>query len=157
MSSVWHHSVLLLSSQAGIYSYASFSPRIPGFSAEWLQVRFVFDEVAYSFRSFLSCFFCLPLGIIIHPLLHPLVHTHVSPPHEVFDSPDQAAHYHIIGRKLGASSLTRHVAGLGVKASNIISVVTKKLSKWRRMQYDCYVTMEMHQTHCYATVTITLL
>jgi predicted Zn-dependent protease len=25
------------------------------------------------------------------------------------------------------------------------------------MQYDCYITMEMQQTHCYTTGTITLL
>jgi hypothetical protein len=36
----------------------------------------------------------------------PLLHTHLSPPHEVSDSPDQAAHYHTAGTKLGASSVT---------------------------------------------------
>jgi len=35
-----------------------------------------------------------------------LLHTHLSPPHEVCDSPDQAAHYHTLGSKFGASSLT---------------------------------------------------
>jgi hypothetical protein len=44
-----------------------------------------------------------------------LLHTHLSPPHAVCDSPDQAAHYHTLGTKLGASALTRHLAGLGVK------------------------------------------
>jgi hypothetical protein len=33
----------------------------------------------------------------------------------VCDSPEQAAHYHTLGAKLGASSLTWHFAGLGVK------------------------------------------
>jgi hypothetical protein len=33
----------------------------------------------------------------------------------VCDSPDQAAHYQTLGSKLAASSLTRHLAGLGVK------------------------------------------
>jgi hypothetical protein len=37
------------------------------------------------------------------------------PTREVCDSPDQAAHYHTLGAKLGASSLTRHLASLGVK------------------------------------------
>jgi hypothetical protein len=38
-------------------------------------------------------FFGLPPLILIPPLLH----THLSPPPEVCDSPDQAAHYHILG------------------------------------------------------------
>jgi hypothetical protein len=33
--------------------------------------------------------------------------THLSPPHEVRDSHDQAAHYLTLSSKLGASSLTR--------------------------------------------------
>jgi hypothetical protein len=33
----------------------------------------------------------------------------------VCDSPDQAAHYHSLGPKLGTSSLILHLAGLGVK------------------------------------------
>jgi hypothetical protein len=37
-----------------------------------------------------------------------LLHIHISPPHEVCDSSDQAAHYHHLGPKLGASFLTRH-------------------------------------------------
>jgi hypothetical protein len=35
----------------------------------------------------------------------------LSPPHEVCDSPDQAAHYHALGPKLWASSMTRNLAG----------------------------------------------
>jgi hypothetical protein len=38
----------------------------------------------------------------------PLLHTYLSPPHEVCDSPDQAAIYHTLGPELGASFLTRH-------------------------------------------------
>jgi hypothetical protein len=60
---------------------------------------------------FFSEFFGFPLLIFILPLLH----THLSPPHEVCDSLDQTAHYHTLGPKLGASSLTGHLAGLGVK------------------------------------------
>jgi hypothetical protein len=32
----------------------------------------------------------------------------IAPPHEVCDSSDQAAHYHHLGPKLGASFLTRY-------------------------------------------------
>jgi hypothetical protein len=40
-----------------------------------------------------------------------LLHTNLSPPHEVCDSPDQAEHNHILGPKLGALSLTWYLAG----------------------------------------------
>jgi hypothetical protein len=35
--------------------------------------------------------------------------------HEVCDSSDQAAHYHTLGLKLGALSLTQHLVDLGAK------------------------------------------
>jgi hypothetical protein len=35
-------------------------------------------------------------------IIPPLLHIHLSPPHEVCDSSDQAAHYHHLGPKLGA-------------------------------------------------------
>jgi hypothetical protein len=41
-------------------------------------------------------------------IIPPLLHIQLSPPHEVCDSSDQAAHYHHLGPKLGASFLTRH-------------------------------------------------
>jgi hypothetical protein len=44
-------------------------------------------------------------------IIPPLLHTHLSLHHEVCDSSDQAAPYHTLGPKLGASSLTRHLAG----------------------------------------------
>jgi hypothetical protein len=47
-------------------------------------------------------------------IIPPLLYTHLSLPHEMRASPDQAAHYHTLGPKLGASSLTEHVAYLGV-------------------------------------------
>jgi hypothetical protein len=43
-------------------------------------------------------------------IIPPLLHIHASPPHEVGDSSDQAAQYHHLGPKLGASFLTRHFA-----------------------------------------------
>jgi hypothetical protein len=47
-----------------------------------------------------------PLNIIPASL-----HTHLAPPHEVYNSPEQAAHYHTLGPKLGASFMPRHLAG----------------------------------------------
>jgi hypothetical protein len=41
-------------------------------------------------------------------IIPPLLHIRLSPPHEVCDSSDQAAHCHHLGPKLGASFLTRH-------------------------------------------------
>jgi hypothetical protein len=53
------------------------------------------------------------LQLVITP---PLLHTHLSPPHEVCDSSDQAPHYHNLGpKKVGASSLIRHLVDLEVK------------------------------------------
>jgi hypothetical protein len=58
------------------------------------------------------------------------VRTHLSPPHEVCDSPEQAVHYHTLGTKLGASSLTRHLAGTEERSIYIYFLlpVLKKLS-----------------------------
>jgi hypothetical protein len=42
-------------------------------------------------------------------IIPPLLHIHLSPPHAVCDCPYQAAHYHNLGPKLGASLLTRHI------------------------------------------------
>jgi hypothetical protein len=44
-------------------------------------------------------------------IIPPLLHIHLSPPHarQVCDSSDQAAQYHNLGPKLGASLLTRHI------------------------------------------------
>jgi hypothetical protein len=48
----------------------------------------------------------------------------------VYDYPDQAAHYYTIGAKLGASPLTRHLAGLEVKVVGfVIMKVLKALSR----------------------------
>jgi hypothetical protein len=41
-------------------------------------------------------------------IIPPLLHIHLSLPREVCDSSEQAAHYHHLGPKLGASFLTRH-------------------------------------------------
>jgi hypothetical protein len=42
-------------------------------------------------------------------IIPPLLCIHLSPPHEVCDSPDKAAHYHTLGPKLEAVSLTWHL------------------------------------------------
>jgi hypothetical protein len=52
-----------------------------------------------------SEYFGFPCKYIIPPLLN----IHLSPPHEVCDCSDQAAHYHNLGPQLGASLLTRHI------------------------------------------------
>jgi hypothetical protein len=52
------------------------------------------------------------------PYWSPFLHTHLSPPDRVWDSSKQAAHYHTLGCKLGASSLTRHLAGLGAEVAS---------------------------------------
>jgi hypothetical protein len=41
-------------------------------------------------------------------IIPPLLHINLSPPHEECVSPDEAAHYHHLGPKLGALFLTRH-------------------------------------------------
>jgi hypothetical protein len=83
---------------------ARLSPRSPGFAPGSVCMGFLVDTVALG-QVFLRVRFC-PVNVI--PCL---LRTHLSQPHEVCDSPDQAAHYHALGPKLGASSLTRHLAG----------------------------------------------
>jgi hypothetical protein len=55
--------------------------------------------------KFFSEFFGFPLPTSFH---HYSIFHIPSPPHEVCDSSDQAAHYHHLGPKLGASFLTQH-------------------------------------------------
>jgi hypothetical protein len=84
---------------------AGLSPQRPVFMPRWVHVGFVMDKVALR-QVFLQVLWFNTVNII-----PPLLHTHLSPPYEVCNSPDQAAHYHTLGHKLGASSLTRHLAG----------------------------------------------
>jgi hypothetical protein len=58
-------------------------------------------------KNFSLIFFGFPLLNIIPPLLHTLL----SPPPVVCDSPEQAAHYQSVGLKFGVSYLNRHLAG----------------------------------------------
>jgi hypothetical protein len=64
-------------------------------------IIFVVDEVALG-QVFLTVLRFSPANII-----PPLFHIYLSPPYEVCDSSDQAAHYHHLSPKLGASFLTR--------------------------------------------------
>jgi hypothetical protein len=70
---------------------SGFLPWSLQFNPGWLHVRLVVDKVApkHGFRRVYSV---LPPLIIIPPLLH----THLSLPPEVYDSPDHAAQYHIL-------------------------------------------------------------
>jgi hypothetical protein len=68
-----------------------------------IRVRFVVDKVVVG-QVFLLSSLVSPANII-----PPLLHIHLSPPHEVCDSSDQAAHYYHLGPKLGASFLTQHI------------------------------------------------
>jgi hypothetical protein len=66
-----------------------------------LKVIMVFNAV----MSILVLLFS-PVNVI-----RPLLHTQLSPPHEAWDSPDQAADYHSLGTKLRVWYLTRYLAG----------------------------------------------
>jgi hypothetical protein len=70
-----------------------------------MHVGFVVGKVALG-QVFLRVFRFSPASII-----PPLLHIHLSPSHEVCDSSDQAAHYHHLGPKSGASFLTGTLAG----------------------------------------------
>jgi hypothetical protein len=65
-------------------------------------VGFVLDKVVLG-QVLLQVLWFSPANII-----PPLLRIHLSPPHEVCDSSDQAADYHHLGPKLGASLLTRN-------------------------------------------------
>jgi hypothetical protein len=81
--------------------------RWPLTAEAWVRahVGFVTDRAALG-QGFLRVLLLSPVNII-----PPLLHTHLSPSHEACDSSDQVAHYHTLGPKLGASSLTQHLAG----------------------------------------------
>jgi hypothetical protein len=89
-----------------ISGLGSFSVWRPGFNPGYFTLRFM-DEVALEL-VFLQV---PPLLITIPPLLH----AHLSLIHEVCNRSYQAAHYRALGPKLGASSLTWHLTGLGIK------------------------------------------
>jgi hypothetical protein len=68
-------------------------------------------------QQFLSSASVSPVNII-----PPQLHNHLSPPHEVCDIPDQAAHYNILGPNLGAAP-TQQFASLRVKAVQFIVLI----------------------------------
>jgi hypothetical protein len=59
----------------------------------------------------LSLIFSFPLLITSPPYLH----RRLQQPQEMCDNPNQAARNYVFGTKLRASSLKRHLAGLGIK------------------------------------------
>jgi hypothetical protein len=93
---------------------AGLSPRRPGFAPGSIHVGFMVDSVALG-QVFLRVLRFSPVNII-----PPLLHIHLSPPHEVCDCSDQAAHYHHLGPKLGASLLTRHIGWKQNKKVNYV-------------------------------------
>jgi hypothetical protein len=82
------------------------------FASVPVHVGIMVDKVALG-QAFLRDLRFSPVNII-----PPLLHTHLSPPHQVCDSPDQAARYHTLGAMLGASSLTLHLVGTRGKKIN---------------------------------------
>jgi hypothetical protein len=66
------------------------------------DVGFVVDKVALG-QVFLRVLWFSSVVSLFHHCPIPL--------HEVCDSSNQVAHYHKLGPKLGASSLTQHLAG----------------------------------------------
>jgi hypothetical protein len=99
---------------------AGLSPRRPEFAPGSIHVGFVVGKVALG-QVFLRVLFS-PASII-----PPLLHIHISPPHEVSDSPDQATHYHTLGPKLGTSFLTQHFGWKQSKESKKKNVFCPKL------------------------------
>jgi hypothetical protein len=106
-------------------------------------MRFVVDKVALG-HVFLRVLLFSPVSII-----PPLLHIHISPPHEVCYSSEQAAHYHHLGPKLGASLLTRHfgwkqnrkvkdgrsqrlekIAGREAPQNVLLAAILKSSNKW---------------------------
>jgi hypothetical protein len=86
---------------------AGLSPRRPGFAPGSAYVGFVVDKVAQEL-VFLRVLRFSPVNIIL-----PLPHTY----HVVYNSPDQAAGYRVVGPKLRASFLTGHLAGTDERRS----------------------------------------
>jgi hypothetical protein len=66
----------------------------------------------------------------------PLLQTHLSPPLDICNRSDQAALHHTFGNKLGASCLTRHLAGTDDRSIILLySVIVPSI-----FCYSVYVT-----------------
>jgi hypothetical protein len=131
------------------------SPRRPGFAPRSIHVGFVVDKVALG-QVFLRVLRFSPANII-----PPLPHIHLSPPHEVCDSSDQAPHYHHLGPQLGASLLTRHIGWKQNKKKNCRSVacltdVTRRSKKFSfyfhnissfHQKYSSIIASSVSETH----------
>jgi hypothetical protein len=84
-------------------------------------VGFVVDKVALG-QVFLRVLRFSPVTII-----PPLLHIHLSPPHQVSDRSDQAAHYHNLGPKLGASFLAQNFCWKQNKKVKKISEIPQEI------------------------------
>jgi hypothetical protein len=80
---------------------AVLSPRRAGFAPG--SIHEICGEQSGTGAGFLRVLLFSPANII-----PTLFHIHLSPPHQVSDSSDQAANYHHLGPKLGASFLTQN-------------------------------------------------
>jgi hypothetical protein len=79
-------------------------------------------------------------------IIPPLLYIHLSPPHEVSDSCDQATHYHHLGPKLGASFLTRHFGwkqNKKVKKSEFKKLFSLVLMYIMSFFVGCYLHLEV--------------
>jgi hypothetical protein len=114
------------------------SPRRPGFALRPDHVGFVVDKVAMGQVSLRVLRFS---PVHISP---PLLHTHLSPPHEMCHSPDQAVLYHALGPKLGASSLTRYLAGKEERSIYILTTLTVVQSILRWIM-ECFMNKELER------------
>jgi hypothetical protein len=113
-----------------------------------------------------SEFLHFPLFITIPPLLH----THLSPPHEVCDSPEKAAHCHTQGTKLGGfisdpalgwsqskgSSYDSRYSSNGASVSSHIGKIESKILKSVNWNYTWWhdIHIEFHEDpKCWGTGT----
>jgi hypothetical protein len=103
-------------------------------------------QTKWHWGRFFSEFFGFPYQY--HSTIAP---THLSSPHEVSNSPDQAAHYHTLGPKLGASSVTRQLAGTEERSVFYHERFTRALHSdsrhEARKQSCCHQHFQAHYWH----------
>jgi hypothetical protein len=113
----------------------------PVFIFRRLHVRFMMDKVPLE-----QVFLQVPSICIVNHHFSTSSFSYITAL-EVIDSPDQAAHYHILSLKFGTSSLNRHLTGYTVRKLSYfflstIEVVRTELGQNRvRVQgriYSCW-------------------
>jgi hypothetical protein len=108
VESKWWYFIARSCQQLRWIDTVSLPPR-PGFSHEWLQMRFVWG------RSGIIAGFSRGLFLSMLTFVLQLFQAHLSPSREMCDTPEQAAHCRTVGSKLMTSSLTQWMAGLESK------------------------------------------